>query len=266
MVEILSDFLRHLEDDTYRFQVARDRSGRNLYKVTLIRLNNYEKIYPNSQFQPIISFNKAKAYEKLHEYDLAIQSYQDVLNYSSPLAELAQKNIAICQELSEMSQRSQDGLLPQELLSALEKAVQDWERLVEKYRGTPYEHLAREQQERVEWEKVAFTEAHTGTWQEAEQVIQQYNALISRHAESKNLNRYLLHLGDFYARMASHYAEKEDPHGLRFDFKKFEKFADTALELYESVASKDGISEKLEAKDKVKALISYIRTVKKISQ
>lgn len=266
LVEILSDFQRHLEDDTYRFQVARDVSGRNLYKVTLIRLNNYEKIYPNNKFQPIISFNKAKAYEKLHEYDLAIQSYEEVLKYPSPLAELAKKNHAICQELKEMSQRDQDGSPPPEHLDALEKKIQGWEQLIERYQGTPYEYLALEQQEKVEREKVAFIESHMGDWKDAGLAIQHYNALLSRHAESKDIHRYLLRFGDFYASMAGRYAAEKDPHGLKFDLKEFEKFADTALELYESVANKDGIPEKLEAKEKLKALVSYIRTIRKVNQ
>lgn len=266
LVEILSDFQRHLEDDTYRFQVVRDVSGRSLYKVTLIRLNNYEKIYPNNKFKPIISFNKAKAYEKLHEYDLAIQSYEDVLKVPSPLAELAKKNHAICLEFKEMIQRAQDDSLPQEYLGALEKKIQGWEQMIEKHKGTPYEYLAREQQEKVEGEKVAVIQSHMGDWKDAGLAIQHYNTLISRHAESKNINRYLLRFGDFYVGMASRYAEEKDPHGLKFDLKEFEKFADAALELYESVANRDGISEKLEAKEKVKALVSYIRTIRKISQ
>lgn len=266
LMEILSDFQRHLEDDTYRFQVARDLSGRNLYKVTLIRLNNYEKIYPNHPFQPIVRFNKARAYEKLHEYDLAVQNYEEVLKDPSPLAELAEKNLAICREFKEMGPKTPEGLPPQEYLGELEKKIQGWESLIEKYRGTPYEYLAREEQEKAEWERVAFVESRTGDWKDAEPVIQQYNALISRHAESKNLDRYLLRLGDFYARMASRYAEEKDPHGLKFDLKEFEKFADAALGLYESVANKDGIPEKLEAKGKLAAFVSYLHTIRKISQ
>ena len=39
LLEILSDFQRHLRDDTYRFRAAQNLTGRNIYKATLVRLS-----------------------------------------------------------------------------------------------------------------------------------------------------------------------------------------------------------------------------------
>lgn len=266
LLEILNDFQRHRTDDTYRFHAARDITGRNLYKVTLIRLSNYEKIHPN-RFRDIIKFNKAKAYERLRAYDLAIRYYQDVLARNSPLAEEARKALVICRDFRGLSRPIRgDGSLVS-FLWALEKRMQDWEDRIKENQDSVYEYLAREEQERVESAKMRWIEENRKAWDNGtELAIEGYQELVSRHAQSKNVHRYVLRFADFYNELAHEYAEEQDPAGLDFDLEKFEKLVDAALELYSSVASKDGILEKLEAKGRQEALFGYIDSIRKLSQ
>ena len=45
VLEILATLRHHVPDDTYRFEPARDPNGRNIYRVSLTRLENMEKLH-----------------------------------------------------------------------------------------------------------------------------------------------------------------------------------------------------------------------------
>jgi hypothetical protein len=145
LLQILTDFQKHLGDDSYRFEAAKDITGKNIFKATLTRLENYQKTYPNSMV-PIIYFSRAKALEKLHDYAGAVENYKLVLEGESRLTQEAQKNLDMCQEFAAIKTLYQKNYNSQELerrLAAIDKEIQLWKDLILKYQGTPYEYLAR---------------------------------------------------------------------------------------------------------------------------
>lgn len=96
LLEILSDFQRHLSDDTYRFPTFKDITGQNIYKATLLRLNNFERLYPN-KFGPIVAYSRAKAYEKLHDYKAAVASYRQIIGTGGELEPKAKEGLQVCE-------------------------------------------------------------------------------------------------------------------------------------------------------------------------
>jgi hypothetical protein len=150
-------------------------------------------------------------------------------------------------------------------LAAFEKRRKILEKLIQQYRRTPYEYLARELQEQSDVERVSFLEANrnqidSGT----ELTIVEYNRIIKRHEESKNVYRHILRLGKFFDKLAREYSDRNNPEGLAFSMDEFQGYADSAMGLYTMVASKDGIIEKAEAQGLANSLRAYVAKVRSL--
>jgi tetratricopeptide (TPR) repeat protein len=254
LLDVVKDFQRLAKEDTYRFPIPKDVTGVNIMKATLVRLGDYEKKNPG-KFTDIVQFNKALALERLREYDQAASYYRKVADTEGRLAAAAAKNA----EILDTFMRIRDKPLPTEdpfkYIEGLDEKVAAWNQLTQKYRGTAYEYLARVEEERIDRAKVAFVEANRYRLKEGNQLtILGYSQLVTKHQQSKNVQRFLLDFGDFYAQLAKEYASQYDPEGLTFDLATFDQFAKSALKLYTEVAQVDGIVEKIEAQAKIEAI------------
>jgi len=266
LLDIVKDFQRLMKEDTYRFPIPKDVTGVNIMKATLVRLEDYEKKNPG-KFTDIVQYNKALSLERLREYDQAIAYYRKVAETGGRLGAEAAKNA----EVLEVFQRILEKPLPSEdpfkYIEALDEKVAAWNQLIQKHRGSPYEYLARVEEERIDRAKVAFVEANRYRLKEGNQiVILGYSQLVTKHRQSKNIYRFLIDFGDFYALLAKEYASQYDPEGLTFDFKVFDQFVKSALKLYSEVAQVDGIVEKLEAQAKVEAMRGFLEKITRLNR
>jgi hypothetical protein len=156
---------------------------------------------------------------------------------------------------------------PVAYLQALDQQIAAWQELQRQYAGTPYETLAREEEERVDRAKVAFLELNRHRIEDGnESVILAYNQLITKHKESKNRPRYQIKLGDFYFTLAQEYVAQHDPQSLQFDPLTFEELGRAALRLYAQVAQEEGRMEKQEAQGKLEALQAYMARIGRLSR
>jgi len=266
LLDIVKDFQRLAKEDTYRFSIPKDVTGVNIMKATLVRLADYEKKNPG-KFADIVQFNKALALERLREYDEAAAYYRKVAEIEGRLGAVAGKNA----EILDTFMRIRDKPLPSEdpfkYIEGLDEKVAAWNQLIEKYQGTPYEYLARVEEERIDRAKVAFVEANRYRLKEGNQLtILGYSQLVTKHQQSKNIHRFLIDFGDFYILLAKEYASQYDPEGLTFDPKAFDQFAKSALKLYTEVARVDGIVEKIEAQGKIEAVRGLMEKMTRLNR
>ncbi|HWP23644.1 MAG TPA: hypothetical protein VNM15_05605 [Candidatus Binatia bacterium] len=254
LLDIVKDFQRLAREDTYRFPIPKDVTGVNIMKATLVRLDDYEKKNPG-KFADIVQFNKALALERLRDYDRAASYYRKVAETDGRLAAEAAKNLEALDAFQRILYKPLPAEDPFEYIKALDEKVAAWNDLIGKYQGSAYEFLARVEEERLDRAKVAFVEANRYRLKEGNHlVIIGYTQLVTKHRESKNIHRFLLDFGDFYARLAKEYAAQYDPEGLDFELQTFEQFAKAALKLYTEVVQVDGIPEKIEAQGKIEAM------------
>ena len=266
LLDIVKDFQRLMKEDTYRFPIPKDVTGINIMKATLVRLEDYEKKNPG-KFTDIIQYNKAVSLERLREYDQALAYYRKVAETGGRLGTEATKNAAALEAFQRILEKPLPGEDPFKYIEGLDEKVAAWNQLIQKYHGSPYEYLARVEEERIDRAKVAFVEANRYRLKEGNQiVILGYSQLVTKHRQSKNIYRFLIDFGDFYAVLAKEYASQYDPEGLTFDFKVLDQFAKSALKLYSEVAQVDGIVEKIEAQGKVEAMRGFLEKITRLNR
>ena len=159
LLDIVKDFQRLAKEDTYRFPIPKDVTGINIMKATLVRLTDYEAKNPG-QFTDIVQFNKASALERLREYDQAAALYRKVGQSDGRLGAEAAKNAEILDDFLRIFDRAVPTDDPFKYIAGLDQKVSAWNQLIQKHKGTPYEFLARVEEERIDRAKVAFVEAN----------------------------------------------------------------------------------------------------------
>ncbi len=266
LLDILKDFQRLSRVDLYRFPIPKDVTGTNVMKATLIRLDDYEKKNPG-QFSDIIQFSRAEAYERLRDYDQAAAYYRKIPEADGRLGSQAEKNLDAIESFRRILEKPVSAGDPFEYMKNLDEKLDGWNELIRKYQGTPYEWLARIEEERIDRAKVTFVELNRYRLKDGNQmVILGYTQLVTKHRESKNVYRYLLDFGDFYVRLAKEYAAQNDPEGLNFDPAVFDQLAKSALRLYTEVAQVDGVLEKIEAQGKIEGLRGLTEEMRRLNR
>lgn len=266
LLDIVKDFQRLAKEDTYRFPIPKDVTGVNIMKATLVRLDDYER-KNRGQFADIVQFNKALALERLREYDQAAALYRKVAEGEGRLTAESGKNAEILDNFLRIFDRVVPTDDPFKYIAGLDEKVAVWNALIKKHQGTPYEFLARVEEERIDRAKVAFVEVNRFRLKEGNQLtIVGYSQLITKHQQSKNIHRFLLDFGDFYMVLAKEYASQYDPEGLNFDPKVLDQFAKSALKLYSEVVQVDGILEKVEAQGKIEATRGFLEKMTRLNR
>jgi tetratricopeptide (TPR) repeat protein len=266
IMDVVKDFQRFAREDVYRFPIAKDVTGVNVMKATLVRLDDYERKNPR-QFIDIIQYSRALAYERLRDYDQALANYRKAADMEGPLRPDALKNIEILEAFKAIIDKPLPTEDPFEYMKALDERVDSWNELVKKHQGTRFEYLARVEEEKIDRAKVTFVEVNRFRLTDGNHItILAFSQLVTKHRQSKNYYRYVLDFGDFYVQLAQDYIAEKDPEGLAFDMKVFEQLTKSALGLYTEVASVDGIVEKIEGQGKVEALRGLTEKIRRLNR
>lgn len=263
ILEVLSLLRLHIEDDTYRFPPARDFTGKNVYRATLNRLESLEEIHADKlasgHLLDVVLFAKGRALERIREYDLAARHYARVAQLESPLAEPARKGVGVCTRLLAASRlEPPSGSSPEQALETFGERRRSLEQLRADVSGTHYAYVVDEELERSDVAAASDFAARAALDPRLERAaLEQYQALIANHPESRNRYRHLLDLADLYASLSQRYAREVAPASLRFDPATFDEYAYNATRLYEAVAQRDGGIEKVEATRKLEAYLAF---------
>ena len=276
VLEVVAVLRRHVPDDTYRFPPAVDFTGRNVYRASLVRLENLELVHRDAlragYMDEVIAFAKGRALERLRAFDLAAEAYRSSATRKGKLEMEALRSASLCDTLDESARIGFDPTRPpqvealdpprptdeEQVLEAFERRMALLEAVDEDTEQTHYVYLVQEEIERADIARARWFEAvrrlsHDGNVR----ALAERQRLVVRHRESKNANRHMIGLGDLYAQLAEEYVETNPPEGLRFDPPTFQELVEGASRLYEAVANQDGTPEKLEARQRLEAFLAF---------
>jgi tetratricopeptide (TPR) repeat protein len=274
VLEVVAVLRRHVPDDTYRFEPARDFAGRNVYRASLVRLENLERVHADAlragHMDGVIAFSKGRALERIRAFALAAEHYRRAAELEEKLAADARRSAAVCDALAEASELGFDlgrpALAgdpgpprdPEAVIAAFELRMALLEALLADHPDDHYHAVIREEMERADVLRAGwFVAARRVSADGNVRALGELQRVIVRHRESKNANRHLLSLADLYADLATEYAEAHPPESMAFDPPMFQDLVDAASRLYEAVANQDGTAEKLEAARRLEAFLAF---------
>ncbi len=276
LLEVVAVLRRHVPDDTYRFPPATDFTGRNVFRASLLRLENLELIHADAlragHMESVIAFSKARALERLRAYDVAAEHYRVAAGRETALKEEALRSATMCDALTRIvgigidrvdPLASNEGLDadPERVMMELEERVGELSLLVSRSRNegpAHYESIVREEIERADQNRAAYFLAMRHALPNGSvRAVAELQRVVSRHSPSKSRERHVLALADLYSDLAREYVEANPPESLGFDPPKFQELVDAASHLYQSVAVRDGTPEKLEAARRFEAFLAF---------
>jgi len=277
VIEVVAVLRRHIPDDTYRFPPARDFTGRNVYRSSLLRLENIENIHANAlrsgYMDEVLYFAKGRALERLRAFDIAGEHFVKVREMGGDLEEEARHSQYVCERIAEavrigidvpdplaaIENGSDPARRDAELVVAeIEERVALLGLLLEEVRGSHYEHVVKEEIERGDEVRAAyFVDMRYALDDGQLRATSELQRVLSRHPSSKRRLQHLLDLASFYDELAHEYVDAVPPETLDFDPARFEELVEPATQLYQSVASQDGTPEKLEAARRLEAFLAF---------
>jgi hypothetical protein len=259
---IVADLHRHLNDDIYRFAYPVDVTGQNVFRATLVRLANYETLFPG-KMKDVVALAKAQAFEKMSSYQEAGRNYQlaqksddeNIKRLATDGFERTKKfSAAVDQEIDKSALRT--------FQRDMEKKIRDLDDLAQQFRKTPYESIALLERERAQLQLAQFFIAMRFMQPySTNDAIVQIKRNIDQNKDSKLLYQHHLMLGDMYYDLANEYTLLNDPEGPSFRLRDFEGFSNAARSEYHIVQRADGFAEKLEARAKLMALEAFVQRV-----
>ncbi|MGI9432243.1 MAG: hypothetical protein ACR2PQ_08520 [Myxococcota bacterium] len=267
MLEVITVLRSHVPDDTYRFEPARDFTGRNVYRASLLRIENlevaYESAYRSGYLDDVIGFAKGRALERLGAFDLAAQHYLEAADAGDALRLDALRSAAICQTLSEATQLepAPDAAATEEpsvSLARLDRRKALLEAILPDVERSHYLAVVREEIEQGDVARARLLTDLRSVQPEGDvTAVAAWQQVILQHRSSKNANRHLLELADLYSDLAERYVDQHPPEGLNFDPPTFEELTESATRLYEAVANQDGATERVEAARRLEAFLAF---------
>lgn len=277
LLEINAVLRRHIPDDTYRFAPARDFTGRNVYRSSLLRLENLEHAHEAAlragAWAEVLPFAKARALERLRAYEIAAATYRKAAAAQGELAAEALRSAALCDALVRATTRvaapaEASDALPAAagaLLAAREARSEELgarrtqlEELLERASGTHYAAVIREEIERNDRERARLLVSTRRLYADGNvRALAALQRIAVEHRESKHANAHVLELADLYAALAREYVEEQPPESLTFEPERFEELVSSAARLYETVSNQDGATEKLEAARRLEAFLAF---------
>ena len=272
MLEVIAVLRRHVPDDTYRFEPGQDFTGRNVYRSSLLRLESLERVYGESlratQMEGVIAFAKGRALERLRAFDLAAEEYRLAADLDRELAVEAGRSADLCEALQETTGLSidLDDLADQvgldsdadAALAGFEERSRRLESLERVAEGTHHVYVVREELERTDVARAEYFVAMRHLLPDGDvRAAAELQRVVTRHRESKYINRHILAMAGFYEELAVEYVDANPPESLRFDPVRFQELIEATSRLYELVADQDGRPEKLEAARKLEAFLAF---------
>jgi hypothetical protein len=276
VLEVVAVLRRHVPDDTYRFEPARDFTGRNVYRSSLLRLENLESRQQDSlragHLDGVIAFAKGRALERLRAYNVASEAYAIAADRDPELRVEALRSADVCNALQaatgsgpETAALAADavaqGRLQPEIAAAVgrfDERVAALETIGASEKDSQYAFIVKEEVERTDVARADYFAALRQLLPDGDvRAAAERQRVVMRHSDSKNSSRHLLALAELYSDLAEEYVDANPPETLRFDPARFQELIDTAARVYEMVAARDGTPEKLEASRKLEAFLAF---------
>jgi hypothetical protein len=266
LLTIIAEFQRYRDADLYRFPYPRDVSGQNVFKSTLVRMSNYETLYPK-KYGELIAFTRAQAYARLGDYETAARFCKEARAFRGDLAARTAEQEKIIEDFRQTTTVSRQADSLADFQKVLEERVERCRQLAARYPKPPWQSLAQCEWEQAEVDLAEFIWANRQVIRDGpKRALDLLEAMRTHHRQSKNFYRHTLRLGDLAGEMATEYATLFPPERGVFAWEEFERWAAKAKSYYLEVAQSFGAQERTEASAKLAALEALEHRIRELNQ
>lgn len=266
ILSIVADVQLNAQEDIYQFPYPVDLTGQNIFKATLVRLANFENLYPQRHRVSVL-FVKGLCHEKLGDYALAAANYEQCAALNDPvLSPRARERADVLSRLNQILTSGRTSGTFQDMLLDSRRRIEQLRDLQRPLANTTYNWLLLIEIENAQTYHALLLKNNrylldNGT----QQALEAMQTLIQDHTASKNQLRHYLMLADFYFELAKEYAALNPPETHLFDWDDFEQLIVPAQNLYYTVEKSDGYPEKLEGRYKLQAALKFAQTIRQKS-
>lgn len=259
VLTVIAELKIFLEQDPYHLAPGTDLDGRNIYRVSLQRINQLEELL-SDEYRDILAFARAQCMERLGEWRHAEVFYEQSAAYGTRLAPEAEERAAAARHLRSLLDRSQFSQSLESYLNELEVQERQLNEWAETDPPWPYASLARAEAESIREELVGLLLMNRRLLARgSERALEAAQRLAERYHDSYRAGEHRLLLGSIYETLARDWAVLHRPDTLGFDEGEalWTGWIEKAREAYRAVAQSDGDPAKPEARARLRALEAY---------
>jgi len=276
ILEIVAVLRRHVPDDTYHFEPARDFTGRNVYRSSLLRLESIERVHAGAlragHMDGVLAFAKGRALERMRAFSLASASYRLAADFEPSLAVEALRSADICSalvntlelgmNLATLADRREGDVLsaddPDAMIAQFDERLAALDSIAAAAGETHHSFIVQEEVERTDVARSRYFAAIRFVIPNGNlRAVSELQRVVVRHRDSKHSSHHLLALADLYVDMSEEYIEANPPESMRFDPVHFQELIESASQLFQVVSNRDGTAEKIEAGRRLEAFLAF---------
>jgi hypothetical protein len=256
LLSAMAEFQLLSARDPYRERVGRDLAGQDIAKATLVRLANFESLYPG-RFDPELRMARGRVLEWLGDHASAARNYREVAEYGTELTAEATRRAALAERLATLAQPPTTTVL-EDLLAELASQSAGLIAFANEADMPPFQAaLARREAEQADVRRAELLALNRFLLPDGEeQALDAMRRLLSAHRDSARALEHALRLARLHRELAEEEARLNPPEGLLFNADRYKRHYDAAVELLYRVAQADGAPEKLLARHELDALLA----------
>lgn len=254
---MIAELRIHLRADPFRDAPGRDLEGRNIFRVTLDRINQLQDLTA-AEYDDVLAFAAGECFERLGQWSDAAASFRAVVEADTILSKEAGRRAEWAGRMFEATAEEERARSIEEYLNALALRRARLLALLEQNPPFPYEGFLRREAEDEMRERATFLFANRfvvdgGT----DRAIGAARQLADETKESRRHGFNLILLGRIFETLAADYVVFTDPESGEFDRVKWSGWIDEARGVYRRVAQTDGDPAKPEGLARMRALDAF---------
>ncbi len=267
VMTVMLELKLFLERDPYRRAAGSDLEGRNIFKVSLARLDSLAQLTA-PEYADVLAFARGECLERLGEHQAAAAAFSQAADLKTSLAEPARARAELAGRLAGLVDRAEfapsaEGFLND--LEVLERRLAEW---IDSGPPYPYESLARLERERAQEERARLLLANRFVLHEGPaRAVAAARQLVETNGDSHRINQNRLLAGEVFETFARDWAASQRPEEAAFDADgRWGDLVAQAREAYRLVAQADGDPAKLEGQARLRALDAWALRIKSLAR
>ncbi|MCE5229128.1 hypothetical protein LLG95_05980 [bacterium] len=262
VLTVVMELKMFLAQDPYRRAPGTDLEGRNIYRVSLARLDALKGL-TGPEYADVLAFARGECLERLGEWTKAAAAFDETEKAGTKLSDAARQRAASAHRMAEMADRGRfettlEGYLND--LEVLERRLDEW---AESKPAFPYESLARAERERAQEERLRLLLQNRLVLKDGvARAAAVAAALVEQNGGSWRVNQDRLLQGEMFETLARDLTAANRPEGMGFKAEAWTAWVERAREAYRQVAQADGDPAKPEGQARLRVLDTYAMRIK----